>query len=966
MKRHLILCLAAMALGACSSLNSTDNDPNREPTLADIGIRREAVVPSQLPSLKPDQAIGSYEQLLQESPEALVRAESLRRLADLTLRNAEFRMVMEAEERSAELSPAQRAATFDKAVALYKQLLNEFPHYKNRAAVQYQLAKAYDLMAERDASLAELALLANDFPGDNQYAEAQFRRGEAMFVERKWPEGDAAYSAVLTMGEGSGFYEQSLYKRGWTRFKQSRYDSALQDFFPLIERLRQRGEKGGINDKQLQELLGDTYRVIALSFSYIDGPRTIEEWFAEHGHQRYEPDVYRGLADLYLQQERFKDAADTYSTFVTHNRFHDDAPAFETAVIETYQKGNFPSLVLPAKEAFAEHYGRNSEYWKQQQERKTALSSLLPLLQQHIRDVAQHYHALAQKSKQATEFRLAAKWYREYLDTFPHESDTPKLHFLLAEALFDANDLPLAAQEFDKVAYGYPAHEKSEIAAYSALVAYQNLIQKMDADAFLATQKSPAVAAAKPSKNAKVNAVSYPAAPVNAWRQPAIAAGLKYATHFKQNEKTAGVLSSVTNWQIAENDLAAAVATARLLIALPNSNDTQRREARRVVANGEFDLGHFAAAETAYGEAINAGGLDAKVLAIFRERRGIAVYKQAELAAQSGDKRAAVQQFLRLAQVEPNSPVRANAEYDAAALLLELEDWPAAISVLEGFRRQFSTHALASGVTEKLAFSYEKNNQWNKAADEYTRIANASKDPQIERDSLWHAAGLYEQAGEREKTVSAYRHFLSRFSQPYAQVQQARYALVKWYGEANDNEKRDYWRRELIKAHNNEKGDKPDAITYRVAEAAFALAEPTYVAFEKIPLKLPLNKSIKAKRDAMQKALKVYEDVARYAIAEFTIASNYKMGELYRQLADGLMHSERPKGLDQDALDEYDLLLEEQSTPFEDKAIEIFESTMDYTKNGVYNPWIEKTLAALAKVNPARYGKTEYVETAFH
>ena len=964
--RTIILASASVTLVACSTTGGNDDDANRELTLADIGVLGDAIQPSKLPPLKPDQAIGSYEKLLQESQEAGVRVESLRRLADLTLRNAEQRMAMEADERASELSPAQQTASFDKAVALYQQLLREFPNYKNRAAVQYQLAKAYDLMAEREASLNALAGLANDFPGDHQYAEAQFRRGEAMFVERKWTDADAAYSAVLAMGEGSGFYDQSLYKRGWTRFKQSRYDSALEDFFPLVERLQKRTEQAQAaqkEDKQVQELFGDTYRVLALSFSYIDGPRSVEEWFAEHGHQRYEPDVYRGLATLYLTQERYKDAADTYSNFVTHNRFHDDAPAFETAVIETYQKGNFPSLVLPAKEAFAEHYGRNSEYWKQQQQRRTAITQLLPQLQTHIRDVAQHYHALAQKSKQATEFRTAAKWYREFIETFPNEADTPKLHFLLAEALFDANDLPIAAQEFDRVAYGYPIHEKSEAAGYATLVAYQNLIRGVDAAALPATPK---VDESKSKKDKSVKTVViYPPAKINPWRKPAVAAGLKYATTFAQTDKAAGVLSSVTNWQIAENDIAGAVQSARALIALPLSNDVQRREARVVIANGEFDMGNFVAAELAYGDALAAGGLDPNVTTAFRERRAISVYKQAEAAAKQGDKRAAVQQYLRLAQVEPNSPVRANAEYDAAALLLELDDWPAAIGVLEGFRRVFATHQLAAGVTEKLAFSYEKNSQWAKAGDEYTRIANASKDLQLERDSLWHAAGLYEKAADRERTVTAYRNFITRFDKPYAQAQDARYALIKIYADSNDGEKRDFWRRELVKAHAMEKGDKPANVTYRVAEAAFALAEPVFNDYEKIPLKLPLNKSIKAKRDAMQKAIKAYEDVSRYAIAEYTLASNYKMGELYRQLADGLMHSERPKGLDQDALDEYDLLLEEQSTPFEDKAIEIFESTMDYTKTGIYNSWIDKTLAALAKVNPARYGKTEYVEKSF-
>ena len=41
---------------------------------------------------------------------------------------------------------------------------------------------------------------------------------------------------VLAKGEGSPFYEQSLYKHGWSLFKQQLYEDSLASFFRLLDR----------------------------------------------------------------------------------------------------------------------------------------------------------------------------------------------------------------------------------------------------------------------------------------------------------------------------------------------------------------------------------------------------------------------------------------------------------------------------------------------------------------------------------------------------------------------------------------------------------------------------------------------------------------------------------------------------------------------------------------------------------
>jgi hypothetical protein len=140
------------------------------------------------------------------------------------------------------------------------------------------------------------------------------------------------------------------------------------------------------------------------------------------------------------------------------------------------------------------------------------------------------------------------------------------------------------------------------------------------------------------------------------------------------------------------------------------------------------------------------------------------------------------------------------------------------------------------------------------------------------------------------------------------------------------------------------------------------LAAPLKEEFVRIKLVAPLKKSLADKRKAMEAALKAYTQAADYQVAEVTTAATYESAELYRQLGKDLMSSERPNGLSKDELEQYNVLLEEQAFPFEENAIKLHEVNAARTKDGDYDEWVQKSFAALAQLNPGRYGKVELGE----
>src|SRR5438034_6717647 len=110
------------------------------------------------------------------------------------------------------------------AIALYNQLLTEYPSYKDSDQVLYQMARAYDELGRTEEAIATMERLIRANPHSAHLDEVQFRRGEYFFTRRRFRDAESAYSGIFKLGHSSEFYELALYKLGWTFYKQDFYE----------------------------------------------------------------------------------------------------------------------------------------------------------------------------------------------------------------------------------------------------------------------------------------------------------------------------------------------------------------------------------------------------------------------------------------------------------------------------------------------------------------------------------------------------------------------------------------------------------------------------------------------------------------------------------------------------------------------------------------------------------------------
>ncbi len=105
-----------------------------------------------------------------------------------------------------------------------------------------------------------------------------------------------------------------------------------------------------------RELVDDTLRVMSLTYSYMDGAASLDASLAGHGNPAYAYLLYSRLGDLYVEKERYQDAASVYRAFVARDPQNIHAPDLAMHAIDAYTKGGFTDLVIEGKRDYVEHY----------------------------------------------------------------------------------------------------------------------------------------------------------------------------------------------------------------------------------------------------------------------------------------------------------------------------------------------------------------------------------------------------------------------------------------------------------------------------------------------------------------------------------------------------------------------------------------------------------------------------------
>ncbi len=819
------------------------------------------------------------------------------------------------------------------AIETYKKILATYPNYEYIDQVYYQMTRAYEELGRTDEAVEVMERLIAEHPGSKYLDEVYFRRGEYFFVRKRYLDAEESYAAITRKGASSSYYELALYKLGWSLYKQELYEEALHQYLAMLDHRAGTGfDFDSIDPEDEEHRITDTFRVISLSFSNLGDANVVNEYFAEHGHRSYADKIYANLGEFYFAKLRYEDAASVYKSFTGLNPYHRASPYFSMRVIDIYAEAGFPQLVVEAKKEFAGTYAIDANYWNVIDIGSS--DEVVGFLKTNLEDLANHYHALYQEAlleeDRPENFAEARRWYTQYIGSFPEDEDTPPVNYQLADLLLENGELNAAALEYERTAYDYGEHEQAAAAGYAAVYAHRQHLELADAAAETAV------------------------------RQATVASSLRFADAFPDHEQAAVVLGAAADDLYGMQEFHPAIAAAQKLITRYPDTDTELvRSAWTVVAHSSIDIEAFPEAEQAYMNVLGLTAADDESRPAIVDGLAASIYKQGEQSLGAADYRAAADHFLRIRDVAPGSSIRTAAEYDAAAALIKIEDWGMASGVLEEFREEFPEHELNAEATKQLAYVYREDGQIERSAAEHERISAEADDQELAREALLTAAELYDEARSTDNAIRVYLAYVTAYPRPLDLAAESRTRLAAIFQETGDTARYYEQLGEIVALDAGAGVDRSDRSRFLAAKAALVLAERRYEHFAQLSLTLPFEESLQAKQGRMDEALNAFEALVDYEVAEVTAAATYYIAEIYFGFSAALLESERPAGLSASETLDYDMALEEEAFPFEDRSIEVHEANYELLAAGIYNSWVQKSLDKLAGLMPARYAKNE-------
>jgi len=266
---------------------------------------------------------------------------------------------------------------------------------------------------------------------------------------------------------------------------------------------------------------------------------------------------------------------------------------------------------------------------------------------------------------------------------------------------------------------------------------------------------------------------------------------------------------------------------------------------------------------------------------------------------------------------------------------------------------------LHADATKQLAFIYLEEGQTERAAAEHERISAEATDDELRREALLTAAELYDEAEVVAEAVRVYERYVEMYPRPLDPAVETRSRLAELFKAELDYDRYHGQLHEIVAADRAAGDERTDRSRYLAAEASLVLAEQIYRRFAELQLKQPFEQSLAEKQRRMDETMAALEGLVAYQVAGVTAAATFYIAEVYLEFGRALLNSERPAGLSASEMVDYEMVIEEEAFPFEDRAIAVHEENFELLLAGVISPWIHKSLDQLTVLMPGRYAKNE-------
>ncbi|MFT5430353.1 MAG: TolA-binding protein [Myxococcota bacterium] len=603
----------------------------------------------------------------------------------------------------------------------------------------------------------------------------------------------------------------------------------------------------------------------------------------------------------------------------------------------------------------------------------------------------------------------AAEAYQSYLTAYPHRREAYEIRFLLAEALYYAERFPEAADAYAEVRDAKGNKKYREVSGFSAISSTEQEMERLvkakkldkkalaeeadmpDGDDKQGTKIRRAKPLALPDVVApwvehsdtymamKLSRKDVPDFPI----QQSYRVALMYFNYRHFEEARKRFQEIIAKWPLKQE---AAFAAMNLINSYKLENDWKNIEmwTDKIAKQGIGRPEDVAALQRQLAD-FKLGQQFDRAVALYAEKRYVE----------------AAEEFERIVNKDSKSKVADKALFNAAMAYQNAKRWNSAARVFE--RVATESRFKGSKFREDALYYMAKNNHrffaFDKAVRLYLSLARSFPKSKRVHYATYTAAELQEMQGNLTAAAELYRQYAKDYSKR-DDAAQALFAAGLVYEKMNDASRQISLWKEFIGRHSKtpgtdgkivdanlrlgdlykDAGNWPGAKKYYeatieefesrglqpgspiaafAAKARFELVDYGFRRYEKMKLEGSLarqGKTIQAKRAMQQKLEGEFVRLFEYRAFGWTLAGLYRIGQLYELFAKMLYSAPDPNGLDDEGMDMYRTMIEDEGLKWENVAIQRYEKAVENARKlKIVNEWTMSALASLNRYKPQKY-----------
>jgi len=849
-------------------------------------------------------------------PKSPARGEMRFRLADLLLvearRDFRERMARYLDDHGAGPRGALPVLEAGPALALYRTILAEDRDFPHRDAV---LFNAGMILADDgdDGARPMFSELVTSHPDSRYGQEAWLRMGDMEFADRRFPDAVTRYQHAVE-GRDPSMKVIALYKMGWAHFNQEHFTDAVESFRGVLD-LYAGADSSRIQVDVEREAEGDLVQTLARA----GGAEAYARAFATPATRPYEKRVLLALGQHFRRYSLLGPAAAADELFLARYPLDPDALVSAARMVETHERSGHPIDARDARLRYAPVFAPGSP-WAGAQTSDSVRTAGAEFARASWKTVALEHHRAARAKNDATEWREALRLYELLVARWPDDPERATIEMNAGEAGARLARYPEALAHYDAAA-------KIGGDSLAAQAMWQRVVVTDD---WYETSRGGRTA---PGSDTLARGV--------------LQAADKLLERFPSHPKRAdllwreGQLSFAHGWfERAADDFGH--------LASRDPADARAPRAAVLRADALFRIARFESAGEAYEQALGAAQRAGDDSLARRAERAIPVcaYREAEaaVAADSTNHARHAALFEKVAARWPKYEHAPLAQYRAGLSYLAAGANRDAVQAMQALIRNFPTSEYVRDARLQIARTLEADGEKERAGDAYADFAAQAGDKSA-RDAWLKAGDLFAAAGRTARADSVRLDYVRR----YPDDQQAAMEIYEGFARRDlqnvgpghpISALLDAPRPAAPKTAKGAKAAKaplgpprsklaeylrraaahPELAARDIpAQVRFLQGEEAAAACAAMPLRQPLDKSIKARQKLLDQALARYRECVALEVSEWAHAATFRIGELLIGFGEALEKSERPADLTGADLQGYQDELAEQAGVFYDR-----------------------------------------------